>query len=358
MRKLSLTKLVGEHPLRDLLLTLALLGAAVGLCLLIRLRADGNIYVFMMFVLAVLMAARFTGGYLYGILASVAGMFLVNYVFIYPYMAFNFTISGYPLTFVSLLAVSLTTSAMTSQVKEQEKVRSAASRERMRGDLLRAISHDLRTPLTGILGASSALMEDAGQLDEAGRRALAAGIQEDAQWLLRMVENLLSITRIGDRTTRISKAPEPAEEVVGAALSKIFKRYPGWDIQVSAPQALLMVPMDALLIQQVLINLLENAIRHGVTAQHISLTVKQVQDQALFLVEDDGRGIPQEALPHLFEGAQPADRSSDATRGMGIGLSACKAIIQAHGGRIWAANREEGGAALYFTLPLEEELHE
>ncbi len=358
MRKLSRTKLLGEYPFRDLLLTLALLAAAVGLCLLIRLKDGGDDYVFMLFVLAVLIVARFTGGYLYGILASVSGMFLVNYVFIYPYMAFNFTISGYPLTFISLLAVSLTISAMTSQVKEQEKVRSAAARERMRGDLLRAISHDLRTPLTGILGASSALLEQTGQLDEAGRKALAAGIQEDAQWLLRMVENLLSITRVEDRTTRIRKTLEPAEEVVGAALGKIHKRYPGCDIQVSAPQTLLMVPMDALLIEQVLINLLENAIRHGVTARHIALTVKRVQDQALFQVEDDGQGIPQEALPHLFEGALPADKSSDATRGMGIGLSACKAIIKAHGGRIWAANREGGGAALYFTLPLEEESHE
>lgn len=343
---------------RDLLLTLGILLGAMGLCLLIRLLDAGDIYVSMIFLLAVVLIARVTDGYLYGVVSSVVNVFLVNYVFTYPYMSFNFTISGYPLTFVSMLAVSVITSTLTSQIKEQEKVRLAAEHERIRGNLLRAVSHDLRTPLTSILGASSAILEDEGQLDEAGRRALVSGIQEDAQWLLRMVENLLSITRIGDRVGPISKQLEPAEEVIGAALGKIHKRYPGWAIQVSAPEELLMVPMDVLLIEQVLINLMENAIRHGVTAKHIALTVKRSGDDALFSVEDDGQGIAPEQLPHLFEGALPSGQSSDANRGMGIGLSVCRSIIKAHGGRMWAQNREGSGAALRFTLPLEEKRHE
>ena len=343
---------------RDVLITLGVLVSAMGLCLLIRLLDDGDIYVSMLFLLSVLLIARLTDGYLYGAVSSVISVFLVNYVFTYPYMAFNFTISGYPLTFASMLAVSVITSTLTSQIKEQEKVRLAAEHERIRGNLLRAISHDLRTPLTGILGASSALMEDSGHLGDQDRRALAAGIQEDAQWLLRMVENLLSITRIDDRVRRIIKQPEPAEEVIGAALSKIHKRYADREIQVSAPSSLLMVPMDVLLIEQVLINLLENAIRHSVTARHITLTLRRAGEYALFSVEDDGRGIAREQLPHLFDGIPPSGQSSDSTRGMGIGLSVCMSIIKAHGGRMWAQNREEGGAALRFTLPLEEERHE
>ena len=360
MRKLSLTKLVGEHPLRDLLLTLALLGAAVGLCLLIRLRADGNIYVFMMFVLAVLMAARFTGGYLYGILASVAGMFLVNYVFIYPYMAFNFTISGYPLTFVSLLAVSLTTSAMTSQVKEQEKVRSAASRERMRGDLLRAISHDLRTPLTSILGNASNLMSNSVSLDEANRRQICAGIYDDAIWLINLVENLLSVTRIEEGRMNLHLSAELMDEVIAEALQHINRKSVEHEIRTSSQEEFILARMDARLIVQVVINVVDNAIKYTPPGSHILIETRKAEGWVHVRISDDGPGIPPEAKAHVFDMFYCGGAViSDSRRSLGLGLALCKAIVAAHGGSIWVEDNQPHGAIFEFTLPAEEvSLHE
>ncbi|MEA4898009.1 DUF4118 domain-containing protein [Bacillota bacterium Meth-B3] len=341
---------------RDAGLTLMIITAAVGVCLLMRLMDDGDIYVSMIFQLAVLLVARATDGYFWGIFASVLSVFAVNYVFTYPYWAFNFTISGYPVTFISMLVVSVLTSAMTTQIKQQEKVRRAAERERIRGDLLRAISHDLRTPLTSIVGASSAILENDEQIDAARRREMMGEIVEDAQWLIRMVENLLSITRIDGAVRRIRKLPEPVEEVVGEAVYKFNKHYPRSEVNVRVPDELLMVPMDALLIEQVLINLLENAVRHGRTTRNVSLCVRRTGDEALFEVADDGQGIPKELLGNLFEGGYAAgDRATDASRGMGIGLSVCMSIIVAHGGRMDAENRPEGGALFWFALPLMEE---
>ena len=123
------------------------------------------------------------------------------------------------------------------------------------------------------------------------------------------------------------------------------------------PEELMMVPMDPLLIEQVLVNLMENAVIHGET-RHIDVTLRREGDNAVFTVSDDGRGIPLSLLPRLFDGAARSDRRSDGKRSMGIGLSVCKSIVQAHGGTMRARNRKKGGALLQFTLPLEENSHE
>ncbi len=354
-----LSKFMGRLSWRDGCISFLIMAGAIACCFFLRMLADGNIYVSMVFVLAVLLIARTTDGYFWGILASVVSVFAVNYVFTYPYFALNFTISGYPVTFISMLVVSILTSAMTTQIKQQERVRRAAERERIRGDLLRAISHDLRTPLTSILGASSAMLENDEHIDAQRRHELLSEICEDANWLIRMVENLLSITRIDDSVKRIRKQAEPAEDVVGEALQKFKKRYPRAEVDVCVPDELLMVPMDPLLIEQVLINLLENAVRHGKTTRRISLSVVRDEDRARFEVADDGMGIQRELMDTLFEGCLGrTDRSSDGARGMGIGLSVCMSIIKAHGGQMDAENLKEGGAKFWFTLPLEEDKYE
>jgi Osmosensitive K+ channel histidine kinase len=237
---------------------------------------------------------------------------------------------------------------------EQREIIVEVEKEKMRSNLLRAIAHDLRTPLAGILGASSAISENGNGLNEATREKLNADIQEEAQWLIRMVENLLSVTRINEGASKVTKSPEAAEEVVAEAVSRIKKRSPQRNIIVSVPDELLEVPMDGTLIAQVLINLLENAIKHSANESPIEVILKKNEKWAVFEVVDNGKGIADEDFPYLFTSYVPnGKKSSDSSRGMGIGLSICMTIIKAHNGTMDAHNRKEGGAVFRFMLPLE-----
>lgn len=343
---------------RDALLCVVILSAAALLCVLLRTADKSDVYVSMIFLLAVLITARVTRGYLYGIVASFAGVVLVNYVFTYPYFAFNFTISGYPLTFISMLVASLTTSAMTTQIKEQERIRREAEMEKMRGNLLRAVSHDLRTPLTSIIGSSSAILDGPAALPPQAQRRMIEDIREDAEGLLRMVENLLSITRINGEAARIKAQPEAVEEVVAESVRKFKKRFPALPVSIRLPDEMLMARMDPILIEQVIVNLLENVVMHAQGATRAELTVERRGDECVLSVLDDGCGIPQSAMPHLFDGylTRAEHPLSDATRSMGIGLSVCMSIVRAHGGTLRAENRPSGGAALRFTLPIDADI--
>lgn len=238
---------------------------------------------------------------------------------------------------------------------EQRRIIIESEKEKMRSNLLRAISHDLRTPLTGILGASSAILENGSSLDKTMHDKLISNIKEDSQWLIRMVENLLSVTRINEGTMNVAKAPEAAEEIVAEAIGHIRKRFPERKIDIKVPDELLMVPMDGTLIAQVLINLVENALKHSPEDSVVNVDVRTEKRYAVFEVSDQGEGIAEEDFPYLFESYVPnGKRSSDSSRGMGIGLSICMSIIKAHGGKMEAYNREDGGAVFLFRLPFDE----
>ena len=171
--------------------------------------------------------------------------------------------------------------------------------------------------------------------------------------LIRMVENILSVTRISDGTMNVNKTSEAAEEIVAEAISRIRSRFPDRKITVKVPDALLMVPMDGTLIEQVLINLLDNAIKYSPDDSVIDVTVKKAGQEAVFEVIDNGEGIANDDLPYLFENYALDDkRSPDSSRGLGIGLSICMSIIKAHRGGMEAVNRPEGGAIFRFMLPL------
>ena len=240
--------------------------------------------------------------------------------------------------------------------QEQAKSHEEAVQERYRGDLLRAISHDLRTPLSVIMGNSEILMGMTKEDDP--RFDLAKDIYEDADWLHGLVENILSMTRFQNQQFTLKKEAEPVEEVVGAALVVIEKRTANHEIDVDIPDNLLMVPMDARLITQVLVNLLDNAVKHTDPGQEIkiSVTVDTQENVAKFSVSDRGTGIPRDALKKIFDMFYTTSKHETAARkGIGIGLPICKSIIKAHGGRIWAENRVGKGSRFIFTLPLEDE---
>ena len=337
---------------RDFLVTMGILLCAVEVCILLRMADSSDGFASPVFVLAVLMISRLTTGYLFGLIASLLGVICVNFIFTYPYWVVNFTISGYPLTFLTFLMVSIITCTLTTQAKQQERLRAENEKEKMRANLLRSVSHDIRTPLTSIIGSTSAVLENP-MLSEAEQRELLEDTRSEAQWLIRVVENLLSITRIGEDQAHITKQPEAAEEVLGGAVQKFRKRFPQIMVSVSAPDELLFVPMDPILIEQVLSNLLENAAIHGKTTTAIHLSVREENGLALFSVRDDGRGIPEKDLPTLFDGTvkHTNENGGDGKRNMGLGLSVCLAIVRAHNGTMSAKNLEHG-AEFSFSLPL------
>ncbi|RHP42713.1 DUF4118 domain-containing protein [Clostridium sp. AF32-12BH] len=357
-----------EHPklsnviVHNVVITFLIMGISTIIAQAFFHYSRNSTSVAIIYVLTVMLIARYTTGYITGIIASIFGVFFVNYVFTYPYMNFNFSIDGYPVTFLGMLLVSSITSTTTTRFKKQnqllnerEKLLVEAEKETMRANLLRAVSHDLRTPLTSIIGLADTALSDSPEITQEKRRELLEGIRDDANWLLNMVENLLSVTRIRVGDAHVNTSPEPLEEVVAEAVQRFRKRLPQGKVDVKIPDEFLMVPMDATLIEQVIINLLENAVYHSGTDEPIEFYVEKREDCVAFHIRDYGKGIDPERLKIIFDGAgMEPNASGDSHKGMGIGLTICKTIINAHNGSIEAANRLKG-AEFIFTLPLEEE---
>lgn len=342
--------------LRDLKTTILILAVAVAFCILLQRMDPSAGFAMPVFVLTVLLTSRLTTGYFWGLLSAVLGVIAVNYFFTYPFWEFDLLTAGYPLSFLTFLSVSVITSALTTKTRQLDRLSLENEKIRMRADLLRSVSHDIRTPLTSIIGSTSAVLDNP-ELSPEDRRTLLEDVKWEAQWLIRVVENLLSITRIGSDQAELSKQPEPAEEVLAEAVQKARKRLPGIKFTVTVPEDLLMVPMDPILIEQVLSNLIENAAVHGVTTTAIRLSVRKTEDGfAAFSVRDNGNGIPKALLPHLFDYSirHTSAPVGDGKRNMGLGLSVCSAVVKAHGGRLTAENHNDG-AEFIFCLPLAKE---
>lgn len=235
----------------------------------------------------------------------------------------------------------------------QQKLTLTTEKEKLRSNLFRSVSHDFRTPLTSIIGSSSLLMDLKERLNSQESIKLVQGIQEDANWLLRIIENILTITKMNTFVTPLHKMDELVEEVVSEAVNKVRKRYPSCYINTVVPKEPLLVPMDAILIEQVLINLLENAIIHGSCVSWVNVLIRREGSIATFSIIDNGKGIDEERIRKLMEGEVAVDDiSSDISKGMGIGLSICSTIVKAHGGMITAKNNTTSGAMFQFTLPV------
>ena len=340
--------------IRDGLLTAFVMVAVFAIVLLMDTAFAADSLIPMLFVLGVFVISRQTEGYLWGIVASLLGVLAVNYAFMFPYYAIDLLTPVNLATAVVMLVVSVMTSTLTTQISIQEKEKAAAERERMRANLLRAISHDLRTPLTSSdqTGNPSRMLLMEEQIPRQEQMELLRNMRKDAQWLTRMVENLLAVTRIDKAQALVTKTPTVLEELIGSVLVKFSRHYPETPVETELPGEFATIPMDAMLIEQVLLNLLENAVTHARGMTRLILRVSLEEGGARFAVEDNGCGIPKERLDSLFTGQMP---QSDHTRsGMGIGLYVCAAIIRAHGSGISAANLPQGGAIFAFTLEMEE----
>ena len=248
-------------------------------------------------------------------------------------------------------------------VLEEERRRMAVrvEKETLRSNLLRTISHDLRTPLTSIAGDAEMLLHDADSLAPAQRERLFRDIRDDAEWLIELVENLLSITRIDNGTLRIARQPEVVGDVVHEALGHLDRRSSGRAIDVDLDDELLMASMDARLIVQVIINLVNNAVAYTPADGRITVsarrTVEEGRPSVRIAVTDNGPGIAEEAREHLFDmfynGATGAagGKRGDFKRGLGLGLSLCRSIVEAHDGQLVLRNVKPHGSEFSFALP-------
>lgn len=238
---------------------------------------------------------------------------------------------------------------------EKQKIALETQRERLRSNLLRAISHDLRTPLTSISGNAGVLMEKSIALTEEKKQEIYASIYDDSMWLVDLTENLLSITRIENGTMHLQMNAELIDDVLREAIAHVDRQAARHHIRVNLEDDLLMAKMDARLIVQVIINIVNNAIKYTPEGSHICISAEKEDRMVCIHIADDGPGISDEAKVHLFDMFYTAGiGKADSRRGLGLGLSLCQSIVEAHGGEIFVENNKPHGAVFSFTLLLEE----
>lgn len=299
--------------------------------------------------------------YAYGVVAAIVSTCAYNIFFTEPYFDISVNDPTYVITFLVMLVISIIIGTLTTRVRTNaQRVKQKeleVEQERYQVNLLRAISHDLRTPLAGMIGNSEMLMDMVEKQDI--KYEIAEGIHKDAAWLHALVENILSLTRLQNGKFCLNRQMELVEELVGTAVSKIENCAAGYEIYVEIPEEPIWVSVDAHLIEQVLINLLDNAVKHTQMGEEIAVTVKKSQKHGtvIFTVKDRGEGISEEDRDKIFQMFYTDCKGDLGTqKGIGLGLVICENIIKAHEGNIWGDNREDTkGAVFTFTLPWKEE---
>ena len=251
--------------------------------------------------------------------------------------------------YVTKAASSIERALFAEEASQTEILRAT---EKLQTALLNSISHDLRTPLASITGVLSSLRIEEDLLDFNTRHELIETAFGEAERLNRLVGNLLDMTRLESGMLKISLQPCDVQDVVGSALNALAMRLEGHPIGVEIPPDLPLVPIDYVLINQVLINLLDNAAKYSAEDGPINITARKTSSMVEIDIEDHGPGFPEEDLDRIFEKFYRVKRFENVV-GTGLGLSICKGIIEVHGGKIWAENRSGGGGRIAFTLPLE-----
>lgn len=284
------------------------------------------------------------------VLACVLAVLCFNFFFVPPRFTFAVAQPQYLVTFAVLFAVAMIISHLTLRVRTQaeaaKRAELAAETERLRSSLLSAVSHDLRTPLAAILGSASALLQ--GRV-AGSERELLENIRDESERLSRLVHNLVETTRLESGPVRLKKELYPIEELLGAALERQGKALGAREVRTDLPEDLPLVPLDAVLLELVLVNLIDNAARHTPAGTPIEISARVEDGHLALTVADRGPGLAEDALEKVFEKFY---RGRKGAAGAGLGLAISKAVVQAHGGKIRAENREGGGAAFRLRLPL------
>lgn len=256
---------------------------------------------------------------------------------------------------LSILGESALAMENEKNAKEKEEAAILVRNEQLRADLLRAISHDLRTPLTSISGNASNLMTNGEAFDAKMRHQLYSDIYDDSMWLINLVENLLSVTRLEDGRMNLHLSAELVEDVISEALRHVNRKSVEHNIAVEHQNEFLLAKMDAKLIVQVVINIVDNAIKYTPPGSNIRIHTERIDDKAVISIADNGPGISDEAKPHVFDMFYSgANKIADSRRSLGLGLSLCKSIVTVHGGEITVSDNKPQGTIFTFTLPAEE----
>ena len=276
------------YLLKNAAITAGILAASSAVCFVIQLVTSEDFCAVAVFILGAAFTARFTEGYLWGILSSVAGTVLVNWAFTEPFYVLNASVEKYPLTFVSLLTASVMINMLTTRLRRQSELKVIAEKEKMRADLLRSVSHDIRTPLTSISGAAETYLGSRELLSEQTKTQLVTDIRREADRLTHMIENIFVITRMDVGDPDLHSRPEAAEEVIGEVVGKFRTAHPDVTVNTEVPRELVMVPMDVLLVEQAIRSILESFTQRADNVADIDIKLTSDGKNALFSFENNG----------------------------------------------------------------------
>ena len=266
-------------------------------------------------------------------------------------------ISGVQMEFLDTISTQIAVVLEREMLyQKQAETQIQIQRERLRTDMLRTISHDLRTPLTGIMGSASTVIDNFDSVGDDIKKSFLKNIYDDASWLSDLVENVLNMTRFEEGNIKLNIGQEAAEEIVAEAISHVKRHADGHKLTTNIPLEIILLEADGVLITQVLVNLLDNAINYTPNGSEITVSLSRMEEKVVFEVSDDGPGISQEDLPHMFERLYSRHSKAYGSRlGFGLGLSLCKSIVQAHGGTISIKNIEPHGTAVAISIPAKED---
>ncbi len=320
--------------------------------------------IIMLYIIAVLVISIITTRIQYCLISSLVCVLLFNYFFTYPKFSLTANDAAYPVTFVTMFITAFIAGSLANKLKrniriakqnakEKEEAALLAQNEQLRANMLRSISHDLRTPLTSISGNASTLISAGNTLDDSARQQIYTDIYSESMWLIRMVENLLYATRIEDGKMQLNLSVEILDDIVPEAVKHIQRTYQNRKIKIDMCDEIIPVIADANIIVSVIINLIDNAVKYSEDDTEIIVSVKKNSDVAVISVADNGIGIPQSEKENVFEMFYTGDnRLSDSRRSLGLGLSLCKSIVNAHSGTITISDNYPTGTIVSFTLPI------
>ena len=329
----------GRAPLPHYAAALGLVAIVTGVGGLAGSHLDLPDLMMIYLLVVVIAAARFGRGP--SLLAATLSVLAFDFFFIPP--AFTFVVAEkHVLTFLIMLAVSLLISGLSRRVKTEER----------RSSLLSALSHDLRTPLAAITGAATTLRDESAAIDDGQRRELLETICEEADRLERLVRNLLDMTRLESGALVVTRQLMPLEEIVGSALTRLDSQLEGRPVRTDLPADLPLVSADAVLLEQVFVNLLENAAKYTPPGSPIEIVARAGDGTIAVEIADRGPGIAPGDESRLFEKFFRGRQIEAGATSAGLGLAICRGVISAHGGTIAAANRPGGGAVFRLTLPI------
>lgn len=356
MKKLKKTHII--NVLINSGITILIFFVCTALCYLLDYFKVKDLNFLIIYILGILLTAVLTKGFTYSAILSLVSVLGYNFFFTQPRMTLKINDSAYITTFILMFLVGIGISAITFQLKkkmsqinalnvEKIELKSEADKELQRATLLRSISHDIRTPLTAIKNGSE-LMLQADNLCDSEKKEILGDIAEKSDWTIRLVENLLSLSRIDSEKLSVKKISEAVEEVLPQAVGKMKGILGKRKLHYDVPVELLLVPMDAILIMQVIGNIINNAVKYTADDGNIWFKVFSTGKSVVFRISNDGLQLKDEDVPHLFEMYYTADAKGEG----GLGLSICQMIIRAHGGEISARNAD-GKVVFEFILPLE-----